>query len=335
MKVPKSLRLIKAAVVAAVVGVSAATLAGCSHDGSSASAATSTATSELNESATATGPTEPAVSTENQGVPTSANEEAALSDRDVITAFTEPASSLDQLRLSDQDQELIYETWQELMADCMEQRGFDMVVMPYAATAGSRLAINVPVLEADIAAFGYHLLPAASTQPDLPNERRMQVDIPFRDALTGGSDEDNADGCIDISRRETYDDDGEFTQLDQQLGQAQADLETRILESEEMNNLDARWAACMRSAGYEYANPSEPLNRFAVATSVTPLEVETRRRDVACQLDLDYVQSKHQLLEALVTSWIDDHAQEIDHYNSLKTDYMRNITEVRERLALD
>ena len=256
-----------------------------------------------------------------------------MSDHDVIAAFTEPPSSLDELRLSDQDQELIYETWQESMADCMKQRGFDMVVMPYAATAGSRLAINVPVLEDDIAAFGYHVLPAASTQPDLPNERRMQVDAPFRDALTGGSDED-ASGCIDISRSETYEDTGEFTLLDQQLGLAQVELETQTLESEEMSSLNARWAACMQSNGLEYATPSEPLNVFAVATIVTPLEIETRRRDVACQLELDYVQSKHRLLEMLVTSWIDDHAQEIEHYKGLKTDYMRHIVEVRERLGL-
>ncbi len=327
MNVHKTGKLLRLTIAAGAVGVG---FAGCSQNGSS-----STVPSGLDEpAATATGPTAPSVSTDAQAVPTSVNGDTVLSDRDVINAFTEPASSLDQLRLSDQDQELIYETWQESMAVCMEQRGFDMVVMPYSATAGSRLAISVAVLEADIAAFGYHRLPEASAQPDLPNERRMQVDIPFRDALTGGSDEDNAVGCIEISRRETYDD-GEFTQLDQQLGLAQVDLETRVLESAEMKNLDARWAACMQSSGYAYANPSEPLNRFAVATSVTSLEVETRRRDVSCQLDLDYVQSRHQLLETLVTSWIDDHAQEIDHYTNVKADYLRNIVEVRKRLALD
>lgn len=314
----------------------AASFTGCSHDGSSNAAVPSTAADGSDTSAaTASSPAEPSISTNDQDVPNLSTVEPVGRDHDVIAAFTEPPSSLDELRLSDQDQELIYETWQESMADCMKQRGFDMVVMPYAATAGSRLAINVPVLEDDIAAFGYHVLPAASTRPDLPNERRMQVDAPFRDALTGGSDEDDSSGCIDTSRSETYDDTGEFTLLDQQLGLAQVELETQTLESKEISSLNARWAACMQSDGLEYATPSEPLNVFAVAASVTPLEIETRRRDVACQTELDYVQSKHQFLETLVTSWIDDHAHEIERYKGAKKDYLRHIVEVRERLGLE
>lgn len=253
---------------------------------------------------------------------------------DAWRALIPVKSPLDDLRLSDEDERRLYETWQAAMATCMREKGFEMEVVSYDATAGTRSVIRTPIEPSAVEQYGYHL-PPEEAQPDPmgANERRAQQDSAFMEALFG-ADESPHDGCRGEQFDRVYDEGGNFWQLDQQIGNAQVELSIALDASPKVQQLDAAWSACMSERGFDYEAPDRPASLFAGESSVTPAEIATRQADIACQLETRYVEMTSGWLADDVQVWLNGNAQTINEYLSLKDDYLRNLAEIRSSLGL-
>lgn len=248
-----------------------------------------------------------------------------------------PPSPLDQIRLSDDDQERIYETWQIGMSQCIADLGFDMVTVPYSATASSRMEVTTPIDPDVIAQYGYDQPPDPNELPPMgPNEHRAENDPAFRAALIGDSS-DPSDGCRGIWSDRTYDENSELAQLSTQLGQVQADLLIELENSTIMLDLDNAWSECMARNGLHFETPVDAEGRYVsnYPPEVTPEEVLTRQADIACQIETGYVQKSYQWVHDRVTQWLDENAQIVDHYLKLKNEHLRHLVDVRASLGLE
>ncbi|MBU3689555.1 MAG: hypothetical protein FGM29_08375 [Actinobacteria bacterium] len=253
---------------------------------------------------------------------------------DAWRALIPVKSPLDELRLSDDDERRLYETWQAAMATCMREKGFEMEVVSYDATAGTRSVIRTPIEPSAVEQYGYHLPPeAAQPDPMGANERRAQHDPAFMEALFG-TDGSSRDGCRGEQFDRVYNEGGDFWQLDQQIGNAQVELSIALDASTRVQQLDTAWSACMSERGFDYEAPDRPASLFAGKPSVTPTEIATRQADIACQLETRYVETTSGWLAGDVQAWLDANAQTVNDYLSLKDDYLRNLAEIRSSLAL-
>lgn len=243
-------------------------------------------------------------------------------------------SPLYDLRLSDDEKRRLYETWQAAMATCMREKGFEIEVVSYDATAGTRSVIRTPIEPSAVAQYGYHLPPDAS-QPDPmgANELRAQQDPAFMEAMFGADDSAH-DGCRGEQFDRVYDEGGDFWQHDQQIGNTQVELSIAVDASPKMQQLDAAWSACMSERGFDYEAPDRPASLFAGEPSVTPAEIATRQADIDCQLETRYVEIASGWLADEVSAWLDANAEIVNQYLSLKDDYLRNLAEIRSLLGL-
>lgn len=250
----------------------------------------------------------------------------------LIDAFTPARTDFDAVRIDDEENELVYETWQASMLDCMTDRGFgDFETTEYSETAGTRIVIRTPIVPDEVEEYGYHLPPRFdSPSPYGPNEQRADAEPDFYAALIGDPDEDTyprAD-CRDQMFELVYDETGDFRALGQELGNEVAQISIASGESDQVAAINAQWSDCMNRDGYDYTDPFEPLNRFAGAEDVTDEEIDIRRADIACHLDVDYVATTSGWVADDVNTWFGDNAENIDRYTTLKAAYLDRITQL-------
>lgn len=257
---------------------------------------------------------------------------SSQSETDSVQRLTPPPSPLDQVRLSDDDDRLIYETWQQAMASCMADAGFGFEIAPYELTASTRTTVRTPIEPSAVEQYGYHQPPDEDSAPLLgTNDERANTDEAFRGALFGDDSATN-NGCRGTTFAQVYAEESEFFAVDQQMGRAQADISIEMMTSERVTGLNETWSACMATRGLEYTTPDEPVSSFAGAETVTAEEILTRQADLQCQLDIDYVQRSAAWLNDDVELWLDDNAETVNQYLQLKDEYLREVNQIRENL---
>lgn len=266
---------------------------------------------------------------------TSSTPSEALTDEQLIDAFTPTTHDLDAVRLSDEVNGFVYETWQTAMRDCMRDRGFDdFVTIDYSATAGARIAIRTPVTPSEVDEYGYHQPPRYDTpDPYGPNEQRADAEPEYFAALIGDTEDTYPrSGCRDQMFELVYDESGEFRRLDQQLGNEAIQIVIAFGDSDRLADINEQWSECMSRAGYDYTDPSRPGSRFAGEAEVSSEEIATRRADIACQLELSYVATTTGWVAEEINAWVADNPETIDRYATLKLEYLDRITQLRDEL---
>ena len=81
--------------------------------------------------------------------------------------------------------------------------------------------------------------------------------------------------------------------------------------------------------------PARPASLYAGAASVTPEEIATRQADIECQLETQYVVITASWLVEDMRSWMDEKAQTISRYLTLKDDSLRYLGTIRQSLGLE
>ncbi len=254
-----------------------------------------------------------------------------------VTAANEPASDgpndapaevspLAAYRLSDEQKEFVYETWQVGMAACMRERGF-----VYDPVRLSDVPDPTIPATADAAQqYGYDFPPGSDEPFHTTNDDRIAADDAYRTALLGN---DGTPGCSTKTQRQVNDEEGAFGPLDSQVGEAVSSALDQAAATEEYRALNNDWSACMSVEGFDYSEPSEPLAQYQ-GGDTTSVEITTRIVDLACQTSVHFDQRLNQLANGFATEWINANLGVLQAWTTERDSYFASLRDYREQLGL-
>ena len=235
-------------------------------------------------------------------------------------------------------------------AACMHDLGFDYVLkIPDVA------AIELPDEDGPVegtaefaAAYGYGVWTtpdglaansAAWTIPDLAEEEAYLASMSETEltayfaALYGEPDPDDptfvTGGCLDVADRPGADD-AEQAYLAGVREEMMAFL-VGLPEAPELAEVNGEWAACLREAGYPFANPGAArrsvVEEFDALLATTggmmpasapaehaPAEIALAVADLACRAETDFEARSAAITSALEAEWVEVHRAEVDAY---------------------
>ncbi|GGT28217.1 hypothetical protein GCM10014713_22270 [Streptomyces purpureus] len=185
-------------------------------------------------------------------------------------------------------QELIRDARESLVASCMKRHGFAYKPAQKLPQYGpkSLTDLRYGIHDATVAArYGYK--PAVDLAAVAEQERRaMQSSVlpPEQEAvLTGqaGAKAAPPGGCLGEAHRKIVGTGEAESTLPQDLAN-QAYIKSK--ESAAVRKAFSGWSACMKSQGYQYAEPMDAVNdrRFA-SRKAGPLELATAKADIGCR----------------------------------------------------
>gem|GEM_PF-5218022 len=231
-------------------------------------------------------------------------------------------SILDDLRLSDDEERFVYETWQTIAQRCMAQAGFDYFIAPFETV---NAAPRLPATIDEVRAHGY-----SPIEPELPPAARevvsqVESDTQYRAAFVGDED-DPTDGCRDAALLVTDPVDGEYQQLDATVERAKIEVIASLESLPEYVALDESWARCMTEQGYFLSKPADALTKF-VGVQLTQEQVDTRLADLNCQAAVAYEQTLGLLELDASERWIAENQGVVDAVKSAKAGYVDRLLE--------
>ncbi len=76
----------------------------------------------------------------------------------------------------------------------------------------------------------------------------------------------------------------------------------------------AKWSACMRAFGYDYATPfaAGADKRWAATAAASPIEIQTAERDISCKLQTNLLGVEYAVQSAYEEVAIAHDAQSLD-----------------------
>lgn len=231
-------------------------------------------------------------------------------------------SILDDLRLSDDEERFVYETWQTIAQRCMAQAGFDYFIAPFETV---NAAPRLPATIDEVRTHGY-----SPIEPDLPPPARevvaqVESDTQYRAAFVGDED-DPTDGCRDAALLVTDPVDGEYQRLDATVESAKIEVIASLESLSEYVALDESWARCMEEQGYVLAKPADALSKF-VGVQLTQEQVDTRLADLNCQAAVAYEQTLGLLELGASERWIAENQGVVDAIEAAKARYIDRLLE--------
>jgi len=193
-----------------------------------------------------------------------------------------------------------YELFQTATQVCMRDKGFEYQVVAYPFDDLFFTRIN-PLKTAAAERFGYHV---PDIDPGDPNADRGSA---FREALA------SADGCGNAAFAFVYEGPAASrfsTQLDA-LVQSATNAVDGFSATKISEQLIQKWSTCMRTRGYEYANPEEPLLRYSDG-ALSSTEVATRLADLACDAEVGLTRARSEYEQGRLDRWLEANAEQIE-----------------------
>lgn len=221
---------------------------------------------------------------------------------------------------------LSFELWQNGISACMTARGFDYQVVPFFDVNDLFTAIN-PLNLATAQVYGYH------TPQNIESGLEQSDHSQSFDAVLNGSGSNPA-GCASLASAYAYGFPNferwttEQDAISSEVGALLADDAT----SEPSTKYLAAWSACMRTRGYDYANPEAPLGEFSDDATVSPTELATRMADLDCDRDVGLTQSRSNREQELVSRWESANALRAHDLEILTDQVQREVATRTEQL---
>lgn len=184
------------------------------------------------------------------------------------------------------------------MQSCMAKAGFDFVVLSLDDV--QEIQVMAATSE-EVQQFGYNLLPNADVKPVTETDQAAMSDPAFQNALTGNPDVEG-DGCKGSAHDVVYED--EFWEIDAIVEVAKVDASIGAESTSGQVSLDLEWSACMRTSGFDYEKPGDPLSEFA-SQPLSPAQVATRVADLNCQADVSYSRTVSEIENSVAVTWIE------------------------------
>ncbi|MEU4967157.1 hypothetical protein [Streptomyces smyrnaeus] len=204
---------------------------------------------------------------------------------------------LDRYDPSPAELEVIDAAEDVLVGECMRRQGLSWKRLPRAAAkdAEPRNRRRYGVVEPEVArTYGYHLPPDRPTvarRAAAEAKRRKGLDDMEKKAAYGseGRPGKTSGGCLRKAEETLLEEvpDADFGLLNDTIG---ATYEQSMKDRAVVRVFRA-WSACMRRAGYRYADPMEPLadERRLNGDQVSEEEIRQARADVRCKKSTDLV----------------------------------------------
>lgn len=232
------------------------------------------------------------------------------------------ANPLDSFRLTDEEKDLIYETWQLGIAKCMRDAGFEYVPVQADDFPPEPSLATEPDL---VLRYGYGIPSSDGPAPGASNDKQIEENAAFRVALIG---EDGESGCRSSEQRRAFGDDTEFGPVDGQIAEGVASVLNEVMASDAYANLNDEWSDCMRNQGYSYPSPGDAIGPFA-DPEVSPGEVETRVADLNCQAAVDYDFGVSEIMAQISQAWIDANIGLTTAWTSARDSYLADVQSYR------
>jgi len=253
----------------------------------------------------------------------------SLPEQIIATQPPRPSSPLSEYRLSDEQREFVYETWQLGMQSCMAAQGYDFIPASYDDAKASD-SVAMATDSAGVTLYGYGLPPGSDVLVRTPNDERAESEPAYRAALIGNED-DNSDGCRDVAYAHAFDESGLFSKLDHQVGQAGVDISVGVETTTEFQNLESSWSACMNAAGFQFRSPREPLSEYA-GGGIDAGEVATRVADLNCQAAVEYEATIGELENAAELSWMEANQELLVQLSAAREQYLSDVETYKNSL---
>ncbi|MFF5160634.1 hypothetical protein ACFY3N_31155 [Streptomyces sp. NPDC000348] len=231
-------------------------------------------------------------------------------------------------QLSPADQAGVTEAKNLLIAACMKRYGFSWSApaTPTAPRQDRRYGvIDLPAAQR----YGYHLLPTDDTAPSRLDEPPSKAET---EALTGGQllDADTGrsrpiagytgpvrevdgkplppGGCAQEAERELLGRE-DLSSKAGVVSRINTDSFTESLKTPAVKDALGEWSACMRKAGYDYADPLESIATARLDSPEVPAaEIELATADVTCKDSVGLVDVWNRAESAIQRRMIEEHA---------------------------
>lgn len=235
-------------------------------------------------------------------------------------------SPLAAYRLSEDQNALVYETWQLGMRACMTTQGFDFVVTRYADVSET---VRPPTTASDVARYGYDLPPGSHVMFRTTNDQQVEDDSSYRRAFLGDDVDDSTGGCRGSAYVETFEA-GHFHTLDKMIEGAMVDASIIAYASDQYKALTLEWSDCMTHAGFDYRAPDEPASRF-VGQAISAEEVATRIADLSCQAEVSFERRVSEMENSAALDWIAENQQLLEDAEAARRELVDHIEGYRQQ----
>lgn len=244
--------------------------------------------------------------------PVQADDDATSSTSEQVEQdLSIPLSIAEVVPPSPATSEVIWAAQQKLVRECMAERGFDYVELPSPQYEQSwvdgRASQTMTAERAESVA--YHPLPVL-VPPELEAayaalEQRTS-DSAFSTALGAQPGEAGELGCNIVAQQQINGEvDLQSDDFERVIGDGEQQIVAEVLADPDYSAAVSTWAACMSSAGYDYASPEDAFNDPRWSTA-EPDDVErsTARQDAACREQSNLNTVMRQAQRSAVAAWM-------------------------------
>lgn len=250
---------------------------------------------------------------------------APLVPSDVTAIPTQPAAEpnpLSAFRLTDEDKDFVYETWQLGMQSCMGDLGFQYdPVNPDDLPADPTIASD----SEDVALYGYDFPPGSDEMFQTANDDRIADDPAYKSAFLGP---DGSSGCRGNAQTRAFGEGGDFGNIDSIIAEAYGAALEQAGASDALPALNQKWAACMAKDGHSFDTPGAALAEYN-GGATTPLEINTRVADLACQAETTYELTFSQIVNDYAKKWMDANPGSLQQWTTAKDAYLADLRTYR------
>jgi len=265
---------------------------------------------------------------------TDENAEPAIGAVPVITEPSQVRLPLDPYRQTDDQIRLFSKAHQILSRDCMRRFGLDWTVSAPPQSTGQDTVKSGVLTTADAAKYGYHNPDSAITKTG--NEASAQITPDQQAVFTGKGPSTFAGqpvppgGCAGEANTKLTGTAGDPTNAHGPIvSRLATDAYTRTTKDSRVRMVVNAWTACMKKAGFDYANPDNAGDdvRWRGQTP-SDLEFSTAKADAACRQETNYTGVFVTVETAYQERLIEKNSQQLDAEKKSAETALRNATKV-------
>lgn len=248
------------------------------------------------------------------GIPTHALPTPPGSDASAPTTTT-PLNLDPSLRLEDlgvfgrEDDRLLWDTTEKLVAECMAALGFTYIIEEYPTGGNRDLITSLYPPDDLVQKYGYDwTISGRPVPPDPPNA--SNPDPKFHQALN------DSGGCVATTfaktKRQSYVDTLEV------IDQAASDIRQRSLSDPRYLAVANKWSECMTQQGYVMSAPSDQKKLLESGDPTSPPMIKVALADYGCQRQVGLAETARDIRVELNTRWIEDNPGTIEAIKAAK-----------------
>lgn len=222
-----------------------------------------------------------------------------------------------------EDDRLIWETTERLIASCMASLGYKYIEEGYPAGGNRDLLVSLyPPIEL-VQKYGYDwTIAGRPVPPDPPNASNPDPD--FQRSLN------DPGGCASTvfakTDRQTYVDALEV------VDEAASEIRQRSLADPRYLAVTEKWSECMTQQGYDMATPSDQKKLLENADPTSPPLVKVALADYGCQRRVRLAETARDIRMELNGRWLDDNSGTIEALNAAKSAVIARCKELLSEL---